>query len=55
MMYARTTIARTLMPIRPAADELSATAAIALPSKERFRKTSTTAMVASDATRMKTS
>ena len=43
------------MPIRPAADGFSATAAIALPSSDRFKKNNTAAIVASDATRMKTS
>ena len=55
MMYARTTMARTLMPISPAADEFSATAAIALPSSDRFRNTRTTPMVAREAARMNTS
>src|SRR3989442_1587731 len=44
-------MARTLMPIRLAADEFSATAAIALPSSERFRNTSTTVIAAKDGER----
>ena len=54
MTYASTTTKRTLMPIRPAADGLSATAAIALPSSERLERTAPRPSSAIEATRMKT-
>ena len=55
MMYATTTIWRTLIPIRPAAAGLNATAWSALPNVERLRKNSSAAIVKSEATMTNTS